>query len=205
MDQFTGRIADRTVKAHADAEYGFVVEQVFGLMNEQAKAGVAVFEGMTIQFGWTRFTLKNLDGDLTLLEPDFENDPTANLRKDLRCSIAVYLRQQALIADLGLSTWSPVPFYDDVVAAHGALAAPRIIAKHYEAADESGWVIFDAETTHTLTEDSLAEQYGKIAVWRLLKDRPELLDVLALPEGFTVFLNGPAVERVINEQGEEWS
>jgi hypothetical protein len=203
--RIAAQVGQEQVFAECDREYRSVAKQILALMNSESAKGSPVFESMTIQFGWTAFMLKRDSGKLMLHEPDFDSDPMTNLRRNIDCSIRVYLQQQAVIADLGLSNWKPTRFFEDIVAAHGSLSERRLIAKHYKDSQGiTGWVIFHAESNQPLTLETLPDQYGKLPAWQLLHARPGLLSYLALPPGFTVFLNGDDAEKIINDAGDIW-
>jgi hypothetical protein len=204
--RLSARIGKSELHAECDDKYAAIAKQLLALIKETASDGTPVLDGTTIQFGWTTFTMKLVEGKLTLHEPDFDHDADSLLRPNISCSLDIYLRQQAVIADFGLSSWHPANCFEEVLAANGSLSKQRIIAKHYsDAHGETGWVIFDSESKEHLTLDTFPEQYGKLPVWRLLQIRPSLLAYLALPPGYTVFVSNNKAERVINEDGEMWS
>jgi hypothetical protein len=189
------------VALECDEAYQPIATQMLALITEQVRQGVCLRDGMSIQFGWVRLTLRRRDQYLLLHEPDFSGDPLNSLRPNLDWTIDVHLAQQEVIADLALDTWSPTDCFEELVAAIGSLQEPRLIAKHYEdRAGVKGWVIFRAQDPRLVTIDTLSEQYGKLRVWQLLHLRPSLLRYLALPSGYTVFLNGDDAERIIREE-----
>jgi hypothetical protein len=204
--QFSAQIGREKVYLECDPQFASVGEQILDLINNEARSGSEVFAGMSIQFGWSLLTLRHVAGRIVLHEPDFAHDPTSMYRPDVTCSIDVYLRQQAVIQAFGLTAWSPAGCFDEIIAAHGSLTDHALIAKHYSSSSkEKGWVLFRKQDDRPLSAGDLSSQYGKLPVWQLLHIRPALLDFLALPAGFTVFLQGDALEQAFNDNGELWS
>lgn len=202
----TAKIEQEILAVECDEVYESVATQILEIISQQAQSGHRIFDGMTIQFGWVRLTLRRCGLQFILYEPDFSHDPTNDLRSNLDCSIEVYLRQQEVIDEISLNTWSPTGCFEEIVAAHGCLAELRLIAKHYaDRQGVKGWVIFRAESKEPLTIETLSSQYGKLPVWQLLNARSSLLPYLALPSGYTVILNGDIAEKIFNDQGDLWS
>jgi len=206
MTRVRGVVGSQEVQAECRSELAPVAEQLLARMHAGALEGASVFERSTVQFGWTTFTLKRRLGKLALHEPDFSRSPETRLRHDLSCSIEVYVRQQATIADLGLSDWNPAGCFEEIVAAHRSLAEPRLIAQRLaHPSGESAWFVFRADAEPPASLESLPGEYGKLPVWRLLQARPGLLPYLALPVGFTVFLDRAAPTKILSPDGEVWS
>lgn len=199
-------VGGQEVLAECRAEFAPIVERLLLQMHDQAGLGASVFEGTTIRFGWTTFTIKRRLGKLALHEPDFARSPESRLRHDVSCSIEVHLRQQGVLADLGLTEGEPAGCFEEIVVAHRSLAEPKLIARRLaDPRGASAWFVFRAGQDAPLTLESLPGQYGKLPVWRLLRERPSLLPYLALPVGFTVLLDAAAPTKILSPDGEVWS
>ncbi|MFZ6745951.1 immunity protein Imm33 domain-containing protein [Undibacterium sp. JH2W] len=93
----------------------------------------------------------------------------------------------------------PITFQNKVIMAKGVLDESSLymerIAPDLEKND-SGWYI--GKTNLNEGKDELSAIYA----FQLLQLRPELIDVLTIPEGYMVFVNGLTVSYVTNPNDE---
>jgi hypothetical protein len=158
--------------------------------------------GLRVRFGWSQLTLIGTDGgDLTVCEPDFDRDPLRDTRPRLETTLDVIAAQATFVRHTGLA---PVDVFFDqyLVVARGALAASAVQLYRDPAAraDDSGWSV---TAQGSPPAEDAADAWDGARVFTLLRSRPSLLRVLALPPGCVVVLEGDRVTDVLDSGGRK--
>lgn len=150
-------------------------------------------DGARIELGWVILTVSGTSGEFTLLGPDFERDPFRDTTDDLTVCLEVQAKQNDVLRRMGIEG-EAASFQDKVVIAKGALHLERVFLERTADVEkgDSGWYIGPAVNTE---EQPPLEA---IYVFELLKHRPDLLQVLALPPGYLVVFDRDKIESVLN-------
>ena len=159
---------------------------------EQTRGSGFLEDGATVQVGWS-FVAIHRDGDtMKILEPNFSGDPFNELTENLTCTLSVQAEQNAVLAAFGLNG-TPVGFQDKVILSKGCLEKRHIyLERKTPQKGDSGWYIGEV--------DQPQEELQAVYVYQLLRMRPALLKVLALPAGYVVVVDSSRVEAILNEQ-----
>jgi hypothetical protein len=172
-------------------------ERAVGLLATLAElhaAGPPLAAGSTIDFGWCRLVLKPAGQLLEVHEPDFAAGTAGATRASLDNTFDVLVAQIALAAQVGAEPVA-APAEDTLVVRKGALALRRLFAKREAPSPgDTGWFVGDPD-------DGLAPDVvdmERITVGSLVRDRPSLLPVLALPPGYIAVLAGDDVEAILD-------
>jgi hypothetical protein len=162
-------------------------------------------EGMTIQVGWTRFSLRTQGGRVLVCEPSFHGNPFAASSTDVTVSLAILSAHDEMIQLLGVDP-EPVSFHHSVLIQRGCLSERRIFMERKSAAqgDASGWCVGVVGKEQAFATDP--DDVEWIRATELLRVRRPLVIPLFLPPGDVVFWDGDeitALER--GDQGNRWS
>jgi hypothetical protein len=181
--------------------------QAEGLLEVLAKLharGPALHDGTAVQFGWSLLRLLADDKELVVCEPDFAGDPFHNFVPTVETTLRVTVQQVALLKFIGANEAGPDSrFQDRLIAARGWLRTDHIYLERSSpdpAKHESGWYVGQVEGGKgEMTADDLEALY----VYQLLRLRPALMKVLALPAGYLVVFRGGAIEAVVDPGGKD--
>ena len=176
-------------------------EQAEGLLDALAgldARGPALRDGSTIQFGWSRLTLRADGPDLLVHEPDFAADPRRALSPRVDHTLRVLVAQTALLRTVGLEG-DTVPYDGRVLIARGVLEEPAIYMERKPPVDsrDSGWYVGPTADRGELGVDDLELVY----VHDLLRLRPALLALLPLPVGTLAVLDTERVTAIFDANG----
>lgn len=147
--------------------------------------GPRLADGSTIQFGWSRLTIRQ-HGAAPLLhvhEPDFLHDPQRDTVAHVDRTLRV-LRDQVAVLQLAGEAPRDFFFWQNLVCERGALLGEHIYFERQEPGGnhDSGWFAGNASPTRPekeLTRDDLIT----LPVHQLLTEFPAALKLLALPVG----------------------
>ena len=150
--------------------------------------------GDCIEFGWTRFVLREEGGEIVVRAPDFERDPFRDTTDDLSLSLEIQTEQNSVLRRIG-EVGHAARFWEKIVFARGALQESRIYLERAAGspADDSGWYIGPVEKM-----DSTSIDLAACRVSDLLRLRRPLMSVLAVPPGYLVVFDGDAIDAVLN-------
>lgn len=173
------------------SQAGWLLDQVASFDGQ----GKGLADGVTVQVGWCVLRLRQAGNELSVTEPDFASNPFQEFRDDVTCSLTVMARQHRVVTRVGAVPVS-VRFDDKVVLQRGCLAEPAVYAQRQAPKPgDSGWFVGSrAGPDTTLGVDDLEALH----VYELLTERPSLLDVLMLPEGYLVLFDGDRIEAVVD-------
>ncbi|WP_426319513.1 immunity protein Imm33 domain-containing protein [Pseudoduganella sp. R-43] len=174
------------------------VAWLISLFQDMHAQGRPIVAGQRIQLGFSMLTVgQSPDGTLTLWEPDFERNPFVDLREGVDVTLALLSQQTGFIRRANCAS-AEISFQDKIVLARGALQAPSIYLERSAPNPEkhdSGWFI-------GIRNSNAEFELEAIYAFQLIQLRPALLEVLALPAGFMVFIEGNQIMDVANEHNQ---
>jgi hypothetical protein len=193
-------ISNQTVMLDCDPLLTPLADDVLDSLARIAVEKESLTDGMRIRFGWTLITLREqAKGQLMVCEPDFDGAPLTQIRPQLNTSLRVLAEQTLLLRRVGEEPVD-VGFDQFVVAAPGALAAPTLqLTRSSGEADDSGWYITAIDTTPPQDPELLQV----LRVFSLLSLRPSLMQVLALPPGYSVVMEQESIAGVWDIEGRD--
>jgi hypothetical protein len=162
-------------------------------------------EGMTIQVGWTRFSLRTQGGRVIVCEPSFHGNPFAASSTDVTVSLAVLSAHDEMIQLLGVEP-EPVSFHHSVLIQRGCLSERRVFMQRKSAVegDASGWCIGVVGRESSFADDPDSVEW--IRATELLRVRRPLVIPLFLPAGYVVTWDGDAITSLETPASENrWS
>jgi hypothetical protein len=162
-------------------------------------------EGMTIQVGWTRFSLRTRGGRVLVCEPSFHGNPFAASSTDVTVSLAVLSAHDELIQLLGVDP-EPVSFHHSVLIQRGCLSERRIFMDRKSAAegDASGWCVGVIGEERAFASGSGDVEW--IRSTELLRVRRPLVIPLFLPAGHVVSWDQDVIVSLVAADGKDrWS
>lgn len=151
----------------------------------------------TVHIGWTVLTARIEDDGIRLFEPNYDSNPSTELRPDISCSLRILKSQLDLLEQLGLEG-QPVNFEQKLVLEQRAVKEKRVYL-HRQPTDnpaDSGWFL-------GITSSPMRRKLEAIQLWQLLGSRPELMRVLLLPNDYIAAFNGAKLDSVSDPENRE--
>ena len=157
-------------------------------------------DGFRIRAGFSTFLLSEHNGGFDIAAPDYTDDPLTALTTDLTLALHVQYRQVYLLHKYGIPG-KAVHFYDKIAAAKGALDKKNISMHRFADLGGSGWVI----ETYDIGENGEAvrvpaEEYESVYAYELITRRPELVDILCLPDDYLAVFEGEELIDIIDDE-----
>jgi hypothetical protein len=204
MREFERAVGQTTLIVRCD---GGMVTQAEWLLRTLAKVLEATpfRDGMTVQVGWTRFSLRTQAGKVIVCEPSFHGNPFAASNLDVTLSLAILSAHDDMIQVLGVEP-EPASFHHSVRIERGCLSEPRVFMTRETAAegDASGWYI-GVSGSEVLTESD-DDRLELIRSTELLRVRRPLIIPLFLAAGYSVRWDGDAITSLAaSSGGERWT
>jgi hypothetical protein len=195
VPEYKRQIGTTTVVAQADASLKQEAMWLLGRIAEFADGGGKLDDDVKIRMGWSALTLRKRDARFVVCEPDFDGDPFTKTVEDVTRTLRVLFRQKDFVNRVSAKAQESM-FGDKVVMAKNVLKTDSLALQRSEPKPgDSGWYVGPADDPESVTE------YEAIYVYQLLHLRPALLDVLALPEGYVVFVTADTVDAVFDPDG----
>lgn len=169
----------------------FFKEQGTWLLNmfeQEHKKSNIIKDGFKIQAGCTMYLFKEIDDEIKVLAPDYSKDPMKDTTDNLSLSLILQLQQNSILKKIGIDG-ELIAFDDRIVILKEAKNSDNIYlerAKEYEKGN-SGWYIGVIENDKAKAPDD-AGQYESIYAYEVLRFRPDLIQLLALPKGYLVVI-----------------
>ncbi|MEW6432866.1 MAG: hypothetical protein AB1730_15280 [Myxococcota bacterium] len=193
----TRTIGPNTVRVEVLERQRAQAEALLDKLAELDARGPRLQDGTTIDFGWSRLTLVDVDGILDVEEPEFRGDPFESRMPGAFETIGVAQDQVDVLRRVGVEGVD-ARFDSAVIVRRGCLSAPRIYLKRDEPEGRSsGWYIGDVAHPEVEKED-----LEVITVADVFKQRSEAMRVLALPPGYMAVLDGSVIEAVVDPEGK---
>jgi hypothetical protein len=190
MREFERAVGETALVVRCDAKLS---TQAGWLLRTMAKVLEATTfrEGMTIQVGWTRFSLRTQAGRVVVCEPSFQGNPFVAANLDVTLSLAILSAHDEMIQVLGVGP-EPVSFHHSVLIVRGCLSERRVsmTRRHATDGDDSGWCVGLADRAPPTEASDDAEW---IRATELLRVRRPLVIPLILPTGYVVGWDGDEI------------
>jgi len=169
------------------------------LLDELSKldqVGPRLKEDSRIQFGWSVLTLRAEDGGLRVCEPDFWGD-ISGMRPTVDTTLAVLKEQVSVLRAAG-EDGVDVQFTEFVAVARGAIETADLFLKRDAPLSEgdTGWFVGRLEDLKAARPAAV----DALRVFEVLRVRPALVHVMALPPGYLVIVRGNKVEALLDKQ-----
>ncbi|MDQ0231495.1 immunity protein Imm33 domain-containing protein [Metabacillus malikii] len=192
MKKFEKRIMGRTIIVTAEKELEPQVEILFAIL-EQVDSNKLI-HGFSLQVGWSVYYLHEKEtGYFLLTTADYAKNPFEDITEDLTLSLWVQLEQSHFLRKMNADGLS-IKFSDKIILTKGVLELEKIYLQRNADVEkgDSGWYIGPVEDNNT------TELYDLYA-YQLLKIKPEIIQVLALPNDYMVVFKGNEIKAVLNE------
>lgn len=192
MKKFEKIIMGKTIIMTAQKELEPQIEILFAKLEQVDRN--KLIHGFSLQVGWSVYYLHEREtGNFILTSPDYSRNPFEDTTKDLTLALWVQLDQGHFLRKLNVDGLS-IKFSDKIILSKGVLELEKIYLQRngdIEVGD-SGWYIGPVE------DDNTIELYALYA-YQLLKIKPEIIQVLALPNDYMVVLENNEIKAVLNE------
>lgn len=177
------------------------------ILKEQGEWLLKVFEDeafekigndFKMQIGFTMFILKEGDGKLRVVAPDYKKDPFNDLNDNISLPLIIQLQQNDILKNLEIDG-DLIAFDDKVMMLKEAKTASNIYlerSKEYGKGD-SGWYIgvFDEKEG---TVEAVRGGVETITACEILKFRPDLVKLLSLPKGYLVAIAHNEIQEIVD-------
>ena len=172
-------------------------------LREQAEALIEIIgnvetsklrDKFKVQIGWSIFTIVEDNEGFSILAPDYSRNPFTESTYDLTIPLWIQLEQGTFLNKLKLDG-EVISFQDKIVCAKGVLSIDSIYlerSKEHEKGD-SGWYIGPVD--ESIATDELEAYYA----YQLLKVRPSIIKMLALPSGYITVIVKDEIKAVLDE------
>lgn len=176
-------------------------EALLNKLVELNEHGPALKDDTVIEFGWAPLKLREEDDTLVAYEPDFDGNALHDFVRGVDRVLRVLTWQISLLNSLSLKP-EPAHFNKKLVMVKGCLQLLRIYLEREKTSrdDDSGWYIGDEKRPEAREKKSELEG---IYVYELLKLRPAVMKVLALPPGYLVTMEGDEPESIFDPDGKD--
>ncbi|EOL45083.1 immunity protein Imm33 domain-containing protein [Enterococcus caccae] len=162
-------------------------------MNEEE-----LINGFSFQIGWSIYFLEEINKDsFVILTSDTSKNPFEDKTKDLTLALWVQLEQDHFLRKLNLEGKS-ISFSDKIILQKNILTFDTMYMQRSSDVEpgDSGWYIGSIE------EDNSEEDLYALYAYQLLKQKPEIIQVLALPDEYMVIYENNEIKTVLNENDE---
>ncbi|KWU58976.1 hypothetical protein QCI77_27895 [Bacillus cereus group sp. MG9] len=152
-------------------------------------------DGFSIQVGWSIFVLSKREDGYHIIAPDYTKNPFKDTTDDLTIALWVQLEQVHCLRQLNIDG-EMIKFSDKIVTAKNVLQLDEVYlqrARDCEKGD-SGWYIGPVDETEE-TEGKLEAFYA----YQLLKIRPSIIQVLALPYEYLVVFEKDKIKAILDD------
>jgi len=197
LKKFVKNISGKVFVIQAENELEMQVENLFSIF-ETIETEKWV-EGFSIQIGWSRFIVSIKGEEYHILSPDYSKNPFEDDTEDLTLALWVQLEQVHFLRKLNINNGETVRFSDKVVVAKNILEVDSIYLQRSSDCEQgdSGWYI------GAVNEEDDTEELETFYAYQLLKIRPSLIQVLALPYEYMAVFEKDEVQAVLNENDED--
>lgn len=192
MKKFEKIIMGKTIIMTAQKELEPQIEILFAKLEQVDRN--KLIHGFSLQVGWSVYYLHEREtGNFILTSPDYSRNPFEDTTKDLTLALWVQLDQGHFLRKLNVDGLS-IKFSDKIILSKGILELEKIYLQRNGDVEvgDSGWYIGPVE------DDNTIELYALYA-YQLLKIKPEIIQVLALPNDYMVVFENNEIKAVLNE------
>lgn len=184
------------VTAEKELELEPQIEILFAILEQVDPDKLS--HGFSLQVGWSVYYLQEREaGNFILTTPDYSRNPFENITEDLTLALWVQLEQSHFLRKINVDG-SSIKFSDKIILSKGVLELEKIYLQRNGDVEkgDSGWYIGPVE------DDNTTELYALYA-YQLLEMKPEIIQVLALPNDYMVVFEGNEIKAVLNENNED--
>lgn len=196
MKNFEKSMKDKAIIMSAEKELEPQIEKLFTIL--KGIHSEKIIDGFTFQVGWGVYYLHEKENRVFIITtPDYSKDPFEDKTEDLTLALWVQLEQVHFLRKLNISGLS-IKFNDKVILSKGVLELENIYLQRMGNVEQgdSGWYI-------GAVEDSDSTDLYALYAYQLLKLRPEIIQVLALPEDYMVVFENKEIKAVLDENDED--
>jgi len=197
LKKFIRNIGDKVVVVQAEHELKMQVESLFRIFETIEREKWT--DGFSIQIGWSNFIVSVKNEEYYILSPDYSGNPFEDYTEDLTLALWAQLEQVHFLRKLNINNGETVRFSDKVVVAKNILEVDSIYLQRSSDCEQgdSGWYI------GAVNEEDDTEELEAFYAYQLLKIRPSLIQVLALPYEYMAVFEKDEVQAVLNENDED--
>lgn len=185
-------IKGKNIIVTAEKELEPQIETLFAIL-EQVDSNKLI-HGFSLQVGWSIYYLHEREAEnFILTSPDYTKNPFEDRTEDLTLALWVQLEQGHFLRKINVDGIS-IKFSDKIILSKDVLELEKIYLQRNGDVEkgDSGWYIGPVE------DDNTTEFYALYA-YQLLKIRPAIIQVLALPNDYMVIFEGNEIKAVLNE------
>ncbi|MEI5993944.1 hypothetical protein [Candidatus Enterococcus mansonii] len=196
MREFKQKIGSKEFTAVAEKELEPQVLSLFSVLNNINEEEFV--NGFSFRLEWSIYFLEEINKDsFVILTNDTSKNPFEDKTKDLTLALWVQLEQGHFLRKLNLEGKS-ISFGDKIILQKNILTFDTMYMQRSSDAEsgDSGWYIGSIE------EDSSEEDLYSLYAYQLLKQKPEIIQVLALPDEYMVIYENHEIKTVLNEKDE---
>lgn len=165
------------------------------LAEEQARVNI-LQPGFKLQIGWSLYFMEAATDGFQITSPDYTANPFEQTTPDLTIALSVQMRQNDMLRET-CTTATAVSFQDTLIILNDALtdANTYMVRDETSRAGDSGWYwgLVNDHQTNRKTED-----YTALYVWQLLKIKPVLMPLLALPYGCMAMISNDEIVEIVD-------
>ncbi|PEC84647.1 hypothetical protein COK00_03725 [Bacillus cereus] len=196
MKTIVKNIGGKNIIATAEEHLSPQIEKLLYLLTKVEDNKLV--DGFSIQVGWSIFILSKCEDGYRIIVPDYTKNPFKDTTEDLTIALWVQLEQVHCLRQLNIDG-EMIKFSDKIVTAKNVLQLDEVYlqrASDFEKGD-SGWYIGPVDETEETeeTEDELEAFYA----YQLLKIRPSIIQVLALPYEYLVVFEKDKIKAILDD------
>jgi hypothetical protein len=195
---FEQKINGISFSAAAEIELQPQVLTLFQIINGIPPQNIK--DGFVIEAGFSLFTLFGTDNTYRIKVPDYTKDPFSDITDDLTVALWIQLEQSNLLRKYDI-TGESIRFDEKILVVKGALSEKMISLQRSGDCEkgDSGWCI---RSTVDMDEHDEPSDYEAIYAYQLVKLRPAIIKVLALPYEYIAVFEGEDIKAILNESDE---
>ncbi|CAM4030811.1 hypothetical protein HCA64_06495 [Listeria booriae] len=198
MKQFKRSINGKSVAVKAEAKLKPQVDLLYKFLSNIETSNI--IDGYSIQIGWAVYFIRGAGDSFQLTVPNFSTNPFEDETTDLTVALWIQLQQSHFLRKVNVDG-ETIKFSDKVVVAKNILQKSDIYLQRSDGQEkgDSGW--YSGAVNEVDDTDELEAFYA----YQLLKIRPELIKVLALPFEYMVIFNNDEIKAVLDaEDNDIW-
>lgn len=187
MKTIIKNIGNKNIKAKVEEPLSFHVETLFNLLS---KVEDKLVDRFSIQIGWSVYSLYKYEDYYQIITQDYTKNPLKDTTEDLTIALWVQLEQSHCLRRLN-TEGQLIKFNDKIVIAKNVLQQEEFYLQRSSGCDEgdSGWYIGPINE----------EVSGELEAYELLKSKPTIIQVLALPYNYLVVFEKGKIKAILNE------
>lgn len=160
-----------------------------GIMEAQAK-GLGICDNAVIPGNWMHLTLRKKGNELIVCEPDFTKNPEEVLIEDVSTTLQIMVLHD-LMAKLVRTPPLRCSSFDTVTIGKGSMTEEYVVLEREGEphGGQTGWVLNFMDPARAQKVDTV-KAYLWSACYEIMKARPAMVRLLALPVGTRAYFKG---------------